>query len=361
MISRLKRRVPERIKGALLARMSPTQDAEFEALRGKPKVVVGLAGFYQNLGDLALTLAQVRFIEATLPGHSIVMLPSNHTYTRSRALERVLAPGDVITLIGGGNMSDLYESLEDCRLHLVRRFPDVPIVAFPQTIAFSETPDGRRALARSRRTYRRHPRLHMFARETESARVMATEFVGPQVSLCPDSVLSMAHVPVVEPPAHREGAFLVMRSDEEVGIADDARKQIVSTVKERFARTTVRDTVDVALEDCTPERYESALRQFWERMSTHEVVVTDRLHAMIFAALTRTPCIALPTHNHKLTGVHAAWLSNVPWIRLLDTSVPSALETALAEVPGTDTFATPPDLRSEFGVLSDALRAAAKP
>ena len=31
-----------------------------------------------------------------------------------------------------------------------------------------------------------------------------------------------------------------------------------------------------------------------------QLVITDRLHGMIFAAITSTPCIALGNYNHKI-------------------------------------------------------------
>lgn len=53
----------------------------------------------------------------------------------------------------------------------------------------------------------------------------------------------------------------------------------------------------------------SKLKEF----SNSQIVVTDRLHGMIFAALTGTPCIALNNSDRKVEGVYA-WLSDLPFI-----------------------------------------------
>jgi pyruvyl transferase EpsI len=47
-----------------------------------------------------------------------------------------------------------------------------------------------------------------------------------------------------------------------------------------------------------------------------EVVVTDRLHGMIFAAITGTPCVVLQNSNHKIESTHQTWLSSLSHIML---------------------------------------------
>lgn len=209
----IKRNIPERFKGPVLAALQSGEDPKFSALSDGPKAVVALAGFYQNLGDMALTLAQKRFIEATLPDHQVVLFASTSTYSRMKALRRALAPGDIVTTIAGGNMDDIYTSLEDARRFIVRCFPGNPVISFPQTIAFSSTDEGRRRLARSARTYARHRRMWIFAREPKSLQIMQDAFAANEVGYCPDIVLSLEPQWVEGP---RDGILLCLRDDKEV-------------------------------------------------------------------------------------------------------------------------------------------------
>jgi pyruvyl transferase EpsI len=45
------------------------------------------------------------------------------------------------------------------------------------------------------------------------------------------------------------------------------------------------------------------------------MVVTDRLHGMIFAAITNTPCIAMGNINGKVKSVYETWLSNNQYVK----------------------------------------------
>lgn len=45
-----------------------------------------------------------------------------------------------------------------------------------------------------------------------------------------------------------------------------------------------------------------------------ELVITDRLHAMIFCYLTNTPCLALPNANGKSENIYYQWLKECPYI-----------------------------------------------
>ena len=45
-----------------------------------------------------------------------------------------------------------------------------------------------------------------------------------------------------------------------------------------------------------------------------EFVITDRLHGMVFAAITETPCIVFSNYNQKVKGTYE-WISCLPYIK----------------------------------------------
>lgn len=329
VIRRIKRMIPERYKGPVLARLSPSSYPELDEWRGRKKVIIALAGFYQNLGDMALTYAQKRFLETTLPDYEVLLFPSTHTYSRMKALKRVVGPGDIITTIAGGNMDDVYPSLENARRYVVRSFPRNPVISFPQTIAFTETHSGKRALRRSARTYRSHPRLTVFGREPRTVELMRSGLPGTRIGYSPDIVLSL-HDEVS--PRARTGIMLTVRDDLEVLLTSEERAKIRDVIEKKTDDIVVRDTVDVALEDCQPETFEQTLRNFWKLLAGRRVVVTDRLHAMIFCVITRTPVVVLPNSNHKIKGTYDAWLKDHAYVRFLDSFDATLLSEAIDEL-----------------------------
>jgi len=54
-------------------------------------------------------------------------------------------------------------------------------------------------------------------------------------------------------------------------------------------------------------------------ISEHEIVITDRLHGMIFSAITRTSCIAIKNYNHKISSSYE-WFKHFDYIKLLNNN-----------------------------------------
>ncbi len=62
------------------------------------------------------------------------------------------------------------------------------------------------------------------------------------------------------------------------------------------------------------------------------LVITDRLHGMIFAAITGTPCIALNNSSGKVEGVWSLWLQHLDYVKFVQdaTEIPALLDAMLA-------------------------------
>lgn len=358
MIGRIKRMIPERYKGPILAALSPDSSPDLDAWRGRKKVVIALAGFYQNLGDMALTYAQRRFIENTLPDYGVLLFPSTHTYSHMKALKKVVGPDDIITTIAGGNMDDIYPSLENARRYVVHSFPNNPIISFPQTFAFTDTRSGRRALGRSARTYGRHPNLTLFGREPRTLELMEKGLPDTRIAYSPDIVLSLN--PDISS-RERSGIMLTVRDDKEMLLTAEQRAQIRGVINAKTEDIIVKDTVDVPLGDCKPDTYAQTLQNFWELLASRRVVVTDRLHAMIFCVVTETPVVVLPNSNHKIRGTYDAWLKDHSYVRYIDSFDASALSAAIDDMwTLPPERVTRPDLSRHYEVLRRALLDAAK-
>jgi pyruvyl transferase EpsI len=121
-----------------------------------------------------------------------------------------------------------------------------------------------------------------------------------------------------------------------------------------------KDTVDVAIEDCQPDTFERTLEDFWDLLRTRKVVVTDRLHCMIFCAITQTPCVVLPNSNHKIKGTYETWLSHLPHIAYMDELDATALSATIDRLYAMDTHQLPaPGLSDRYDALRQSLLDAA--
>ena len=58
---------------------------------------------------------------------------------------------------------------------------------------------------------------------------------------------------------------------------------------------------------------EHFLRRKWADFSACRLIITDRLHGMIFAAITGTPCLALDNISGKVKGGYE-WIKELKYI-----------------------------------------------
>lgn len=348
MLEHIKAKIPERYKVAIkLIPVSGHEQKWRELASGeKRKVYVFLAGFYQNLGDIAITFAQIRFLHRYLEDVQVIAVPAQNTYTAVKTIRNYIRPDDLVTIIGGGNMSDTYLSLEDARRYVVKSFPGNKIISFPQTILYSD----KRELNRSRKIYSRHKDLTIFARERESFNRAKCYFPSCRIELCPDIVLSLNEFSN----GHREDKVLCcLRKDGEKAAESEQISLIEQKLNGSRYKIIYKDTVDVPFSECNEKQYEKALNSYWDLVKTSKLVLTDRLHCMLFCAITGTPCIALDNSNHKVRGVYDDWLSDVPYIHFCDGIVDEAgLQRYLSEAEAVSEI---PDREAEFDTLKNAL------
>jgi pyruvyl transferase EpsI len=315
-----------------------------------PRIIIALAADYGNLGDVALTRSLLQFAATHLPSHAPYLLTAGRVFRDLRGVAFNASPDDVVVIVGGGNMGDIYPYLEEARLQVVRAFPNHSIISFPQSIDFSDTFGGRRSLLRSKVVYENHAKLEIFARDNESLRRMREAFPLANISAAPDTVLSMS-VPIA---GRRDLPMLVcLRQDKESAIDARHRQNIIEALVRHSPGAVVTDTVITGSYKGYAD-YECHLDSFLDQVARSQCMITDRLHGLIFSVITGTPCVVIENSNHKIRGAYESWLRDVPGIRLVSDSALETVMAAVEEVRGR-TFVRP-DLHAAFARLISALK-----
>lgn len=291
----------------------------------KNRIIVALAANYGNLGDVAITFAQKQFLQKLFPDYQVHEFVISETFTGMKSLKSYITEDDIITIVGGGNMGDLYDDIEFCRQFVVRNFPNNKIIIFPQTIEFSDTSEGKRALKRAARIYNAHKDLTLFVREKYSLEKYGKLF--KRMTLVPDIVMSMD---VPEPKENqRTGVTICFRNDKENGIADDVKEQLSSLLKKEY-QVQFKDTHVGNLSDLN-QLYRK-LQELMTIFQQSRVVVTDRLHGMILSYVTHTPCVVLCGGSKKIAGCYE-WIAQSNYIQLIDSEISKDnLEETMREV-----------------------------
>ena len=335
--------------------MTAVGGGRIELDRNRDNAVVLLAPDYGNVGDLAIGYAQEAFLRELRRFH-VQSVPLGETYRVLRRLRRDLGPNDVVLLVGGGSMGDLYPRAQLGREFVARYLHGQRMVSFPQSIIYRDGPGREASVRREARALTKSARwLTLFARESASLAAMRESFPG-RVGYCPDIVLMLASRYQSLPELPRREALIVLRQDGERALSEMQHAAI-----RRAARTygplIDRDhsMPDESLDPKDP--YAPALGAL-EQYRRSAVVVTDRLHGMIFAVVTGTPCVVFPNANHKIAATYHDWIAGqCAFVALVESFDQGALTDALARVTAPQARAGYRDVRFGFEELRQAVLA----
>lgn len=277
------------------------------------KAFVFLAADYGNLGDVAITYAQTQYLKTKLPDYEVIDVPISKTLDAIVAIKRFIQPMDIITTVGGGNFGDLYEQIEFYRQLVVENFPKNKVISFPQTMDFSNTEIGKKALRKAKEKYNSHSNMTFIAREEISFAMMKEAFPNNNVIITPDIVISLNKT---EPDFKREGVVICLRGDDEKLLKKEEQEQLLKLVNKNFQLVSNYDT-HINKNHLSLEEREEALSEIWNKFKSAELVITDRLHGMIFCYITKTPCLVFQNNNHKVKGSFK-WIKDKSSIKLID-------------------------------------------
>ncbi|WP_426616512.1 polysaccharide pyruvyl transferase family protein [Bacillus velezensis] len=289
----------------------------------RKKIILTLLPSHDNLGDHAIAYASKTFLEREYPDFDIVEVDMKDIYRSAKALIKKRHPDDMVFIIGGGNMGDLYRYEEWTRRFIIKTFRQYRIVQLPATAHFSESKKGRKELKRARKVYNAHPDLLLMARDETTYQWMKRHFPGKTVLKQPDMVLyldkSERHIP-------REGIYLCLREDKESALTAEDRTMVKEALAKEYGELhSFTTTVGRRVSRHTREK---ELETLWNTLKGAEAVVTDRLHGMIFCALTKTPCVVIRSFDHKVMEGYQ-WLKNIPNMTLLERPDPEAVTSAV--------------------------------
>ena len=84
------------------------------------------------------------------------------------------------------------------------------------------------------------------------------------------------------------------------------------------------------------DRKDEQFLAFLEKIKELKLLVTDRLHGMIFSYITGTPCIVFDNKNHKVSESYNAWVKGCGFIRLMNEKEIGEINRIAAEVLESD-------------------------
>ncbi|MBX4258632.1 glycosyltransferase [Clostridium estertheticum] len=275
-----------------------------------------------NLGDHAIAYAEERILKDNFKDFIIIEIVTDDIIKHIKNLKKNVKKDDIFALQGGGNLGDEYIWEEEGRRKIISEFKDNKIILFPQSIYFKETDIGKSELSKTKTIYNEHKNLIMVAREETSYNIMKETFVNSKVILTPDIVLYLNET---YPKLERKGVLLSLRQDKEGLLSSKQKDDIQGAAQNNFDKIIITDTVDVVktYDDkilqymINLNQREKRLKAKWNQFKEVELVITDRLHGLVFCAITSTPCIVIANYNHKVKDTYA-WLKDLNYIKFVN-------------------------------------------
>lgn len=283
-------------------------------LKEKKQKIIYLSEIdHSNLGDHAILYAQHLLIDKNFNE-----IPK-FSFTRKECLfgldliQKGVRNEDILLIPGGGWIGTLWPVSGELFLSFLETFRDNKIIIFPQTIYFDNSEYGNSQKKRFYDAVDNCIDITIYVREAESYQFlkekMPKENQSIKYGLIPDMVLSLQ--PKIQAPT-KEHILFVMRSDLEKVSDDNLIEAIKANLQRRGYAIRYSDTH--SLHPVSPEQREAALFEKWKEFAEAKLVVTDRLHGMLFAAINSTPCLALDNLSGKVKGVYDEWLADNPQI-----------------------------------------------
>jgi len=269
----------------------------------------------RNIGDQAQVVAIKRWFHSNFPEYRVLEFDKDDSYKFTWLMKMLLKKNDLIFLHSGGNLGIRGVWSEGARRIAIKSFPHHKIISLPQTIFFGSSEKGRSELALSKKIYNSHDDLTIIARDSQSYKLANEFFPKCKKLLCPDFVLYLNRDKNDSSVTKSEKILLCFRNDSESALNEQNKALIRADLNKLNKPYNEFDTtLDHEIRAVDREKILEDTLFYFE---THKLIITDRLHGVIFSVLTKTPCIVISTVDHKLTA-SLEWFEKLNYVAYLD-------------------------------------------
>jgi len=277
---------------------------------GKRKAIVLAYPTHANLGDQAQYHCTLAWVAETFPGYRIISIPPcrdlfgkvSYLVIGFRALcsaimfiglRIALRKDDLLIGHSGYFFVDHHPGWPTFARALIEN-PRVRMIILPQTVNFYAPVFARTAS----QIFANRPNLTLLCRDEVSYGNAKELFPGTDLKLFPDIVTSL--IGERQFTYKRQGILFCMRNDIEAHYSVSE----IHALRKRFAgvRTEITDTSISVGRDEMDRRREQLIWEKIEEFSQFELIITDRYHGTIFAAIASTPVIVINSADHKLSS-----------------------------------------------------------
>ncbi len=273
----------------------------------KDKIYIIGTPIHENLGDQAIIYSENKFFNYFYPNKKVIEIESSLAQSKTKILKKIIED-KMIFIHGGGFLGTVWPNEEQMFRKIVQSFSKNTIIIMPQTIFFDNSEKGNQELLISKEIYQSHKKLYFCCREQYSYNFMKKEFPKCKTILVPDIVLFNNFFNFK---SIRNGALFCIRRDREK--INYSFNEIETLLK---SKNVLFDYTDTVIKK-NVYRF-NRKREFFKKLkqiSNYKILFTDRLHGMVFAFLTNTPCLVFENSNYKVKGLYE-WISDCKYVKM---------------------------------------------
>ncbi|MBT9262725.1 polysaccharide pyruvyl transferase family protein [Lactobacillus sp. MYD3] len=292
-------------------------------LLNKPVIYFFGLATYGNIGDIAISIASEAFI---LQNSKRVLITINDSVSvrLAKVLRHFVTENDCVVFQGGGNMGNIYQIIESERENVFREFNHTNAlqIQLPSSVNFNAIDEKDEDLNLI------YDKVHVFTREAASYAEANKLSLGMRY-LVPDIVFSLANTMpglfsnVFKEKDSKIKRILVIRRQDEERVISEGFDQLVSSlrVNSDFDVTFTDTVIEVPnLSVRTDEFRKKLLSAKLSEIEKADIVITDRLHGMILALLSKIPVVAFDNSTHKIRSTCRQWLKDYPDLYFLESN-----------------------------------------
>lgn len=282
------------------------------------KVMLIGTPLHRNLGDHLIAVAEKKMLE-DMYHHDIVEIPTSVYLKYRNYLKNKINRNVKIYISGGGWMGSLWPQAEYRMQDMIRCFSKNSIVVLPQTVYYEmELQKAQDILRDAIETYKQCTRLILCFRDQYSFDFAKKyfQFNNTKILLAPDIAL---YHECIQKNNNQKGIACCLRNDREKMVDNN----IFEWTKEYCAQN---DKLLVVTDTMTKYKIPYFLRNKKvsnkiNYLSQYELVITDRLHGMIFSHIANTKCLVINNKTNKVKGVFELWLNRTNNIIFCDLDI----------------------------------------
>lgn len=272
-----------------------------------------------NVGDSLIWLGEIAYLNSRGLKPSYVCDVENYDKNN---INKILNKNSILLMHGGGNFGTVWKKIHNFRLQVLKDFPNIKIVQFPQTIHF----DDDSKVKEMSDAIRLQGNYVLLARSHKSYEFAKQNF-QTELYLCPDMAFFIGEINSKIMPIFDR--FILSRTDHEKSsnaltdktkfnknISYEIADWLEPTLYERFLHrlqmhsVTIRKVIDpnnLTLLLLWNQLSKSRMKRGIQLLSKGNVVLTDRLHAHILSILIGKAHVIADNSYGKVSDFYQTW------------------------------------------------------